>query len=173
FLTGQDGRGMSCSLFEFCRLQELKTVRDFLFQNQSKESAEEKNQTERVSAVSLLSPWPARRGENYLLSGVLLLAQLLHVDPVLRLKCRTYEIPRHPGVTEQELTSITDHLHLQHEELSILYPAALVTIDGFSLFQSLRACRNQVARGLLCLEHLKTNSLNILTTDTRGYTEWR
>uniref|UniRef100_A0A671Q433 Rab3 GTPase-activating protein non-catalytic subunit-like n=1 Tax=Sinocyclocheilus anshuiensis TaxID=1608454 RepID=A0A671Q433_9TELE len=67
-------------------------------------------------------------------SGVLLLAQLLHEDPVLRLKCRTYEIPRHPGVTEQ------------HEELSILYPAALVTIDGFSLFQSLRACRNQVAR---------------------------
>jgi hypothetical protein len=35
----------------------------------------------------------------------------------------------------------------QHEELSILYPAALVTIDGFSLYQSLRACRNQVARG--------------------------
>uniref|UniRef100_A0A669E1R3 RAB3 GTPase activating protein subunit 2 (non-catalytic) n=1 Tax=Oreochromis niloticus TaxID=8128 RepID=A0A669E1R3_ORENI len=60
--------------------------------------------------------------------------ELLHEDPVLRLKCRTYEIPRHPGVTEQ------------HEELSILYPAAMVTIDGFSLFQSLRACRNQVAR---------------------------
>uniref|UniRef100_A0A8C1P687 RAB3 GTPase activating protein subunit 2 (non-catalytic) n=1 Tax=Cyprinus carpio TaxID=7962 RepID=A0A8C1P687_CYPCA len=70
----------------------------------------------------------------YTESGVLLLAQLLHEDPVLQLKCRTYEIPRHPGVTEQ------------HEELSILYPAALVTIDGFSLFQSLRACRNQVAR---------------------------
>lgn len=34
-------------------------------------------------------------------NGVLLLAQLLHEDPVLRLKCRTYEIPRHPGVTEQ------------------------------------------------------------------------
>ncbi|XP_056446466.1 rab3 GTPase-activating protein non-catalytic subunit isoform X2 [Gadus chalcogrammus] len=66
--------------------------------------------------------------------GVLLLSQLLNEDPVLRLKCRTYEIPRHPGVTEQ------------HEELSILYPAALVTIDGFSLYQSLRACRNQVAR---------------------------
>uniref|UniRef100_A0A8C9VBM5 RAB3 GTPase activating protein subunit 2 (non-catalytic) n=1 Tax=Scleropages formosus TaxID=113540 RepID=A0A8C9VBM5_SCLFO len=70
----------------------------------------------------------------YTESGVLLLAQLLNEDPVLRLKCRTYEIPRHPGVTEQ------------HEELSILYPTALVTIDGFSLFQSLRACRNQVAR---------------------------
>lgn len=35
----------------------------------------------------------------------------------------------------------------QNEELSILYPAAIVTIDGFSLFQSLRACRNQVAKG--------------------------
>uniref|UniRef100_A0A8D0GT66 RAB3 GTPase activating non-catalytic protein subunit 2 n=1 Tax=Sphenodon punctatus TaxID=8508 RepID=A0A8D0GT66_SPHPU len=70
----------------------------------------------------------------YTENGVLLLAQLLNEDPVLQLKCRTYEIPRHPGVTEQ------------NEELSILYPAAIVTIDGFSLFQSLRACRNQVAR---------------------------
>uniref|UniRef100_A0A8C7Q105 RAB3 GTPase activating protein subunit 2 (non-catalytic) n=1 Tax=Oncorhynchus mykiss TaxID=8022 RepID=A0A8C7Q105_ONCMY len=70
----------------------------------------------------------------YTESGVLLLAQLLNEDPVLRLKCRTYEIPRHPGVTEQLSGP------------GILYPAALVTIDGFSLFQSLRACRNQVAR---------------------------
>ncbi|XP_016076679.1 PREDICTED: rab3 GTPase-activating protein non-catalytic subunit isoform X2 [Miniopterus natalensis] len=70
----------------------------------------------------------------YTENGVLLLAQLLNEDPVLQLKCRTYEIPRHPGVTEQ------------NEELSILYPAAIVTIDGFSLFQSLRACRNQVAK---------------------------
>ncbi|XP_016517570.1 rab3 GTPase-activating protein non-catalytic subunit-like isoform X3 [Poecilia formosa] len=241
---------MSCSLFEFCRLQELKTVRDFLFQNQSKESVEEKNITEnelswdtsdwesgwdndenkeedsasstkaeeepsgqsqpwlqdcvvslspcadllvvareqkaaflsakwrtddsgreemtlavtwsghlstdegeRVSSVIAIPLASQKRSSTgrpdwtcivvgftsgyvrfYTESGVLLLAQLLHVDPVLRLKCRTYEIPRHPGVTEQ------------HEELSILYPAALVTIDGFSLFQSLRACRNQVAR---------------------------
>ncbi|XP_019065957.1 rab3 GTPase-activating protein non-catalytic subunit [Fukomys damarensis] len=70
----------------------------------------------------------------YTETGVLLLAQLLNEDMVLQLKCRTYEIPRHPGVTEQS------------EELSILYPAAIVTIDGFSLFQSLRACRNQVAK---------------------------
>ncbi|KAL6037029.1 hypothetical protein STEG23_030144 [Scotinomys teguina] len=70
----------------------------------------------------------------YTESGVLLLAQLLNEDKVLQLKCRTYEIPRHPGVTEQ------------NEELSILYPTAIVTIDGFSLFQSLRACRNQVAK---------------------------
>ncbi|KAM7403977.1 hypothetical protein PAMA_004407 [Pampus argenteus] len=241
---------MSCSLFEFCRLQELKTVKDYLFQSQKTEPAEEKNQTENElswdtsdwdsawdsgdgkeeeatsattveeestgqsgpwlqdcivalspcsdllvvareqKAVFLSAKW--RTGDNgreemtlavswtgslssdegecvssaiciplasqkrsstgrpdwtcvivgftsgyvrfYTENGVLLLAQLLHEDPVLRLKCRTYEIPRHPGVSEQ------------HEELSILYPAALVTIDGFSLFQSLRACRNQVAR---------------------------
>lgn len=34
-------------------------------------------------------------------SGVLLLSQLLQEDPVLRLKCRTYETPLHPGVSEQ------------------------------------------------------------------------
>ncbi|XP_068436295.1 rab3 GTPase-activating protein non-catalytic subunit isoform X2 [Clinocottus analis] len=241
---------MSCSLLEFCRLQELKTVRDYLFLSQKAEPAEEKNPTENElswessdweaswdggenkeeGASSALTveeettgqraPWlqdcvvslspcsdllvVAREQKAVFLSakwrtddsgreemtlavswtgtlstdegecvsssiciplasqkrsstgrpdwtcvvvgftsgyvrfytenGVLLLAQLLHEEPVLRLKCRTYEIPRHPGVTEQ------------HEELSILYPVALVTIDGFSLFQSLRACRNQVAR---------------------------
>nr|XP_033498150.1 rab3 GTPase-activating protein non-catalytic subunit isoform X2 [Epinephelus lanceolatus] len=241
---------MSCSLLEFCRLQELKAVRDYLFQDQKTEPVEERNQTENELSWDTSdweSAWDAGEGKEegatsattveeettgqgapwlqdcvvslspcsdllvvareqkavflsakwrtddsgkeemtlavswtgtlstdegecvgssiciplasqkrsstgrpdwtcvvvgftsgyvrfYTESGVLLLAQLLHEDPVLRLKCRTYEIPRHPGVTEQ------------HEELSILYPAALVTIDGFSLFQSLRACRNQVAR---------------------------
>lgn len=45
--------------------------------------------------------------------------------------------------------SVFSNFLLQNEELSILYPAAIVTIDGFSLFQSLRACRNQVARGMV------------------------
>lgn len=36
---------MSCSLFEFCRLQEFKTVRHFLFRNEKSEPVEEKNQT--------------------------------------------------------------------------------------------------------------------------------
>uniref|UniRef100_A0A3Q0R6S7 Uncharacterized protein n=1 Tax=Amphilophus citrinellus TaxID=61819 RepID=A0A3Q0R6S7_AMPCI len=40
---------MSCSLFEFCRLQEFKTVRDFLFRNQKTEPVEEKRQTGNVS----------------------------------------------------------------------------------------------------------------------------
>ncbi|XP_055087213.1 rab3 GTPase-activating protein non-catalytic subunit isoform X1 [Periophthalmus magnuspinnatus] len=240
---------MSCSLLEFCRLQELKTVRDFLFQSQKTEVEEDKAQTDELTwdtsdwesawdndgkeenaatptstaeetvgqtapgwlqdcvvalspcsdllvvareqkAIFLSAKWrtddsgreemtlavswsgtlSSEEGESvssaiciplasqkrsstgrpdwtcvvvgfssgyirfYTEHGVLLLAQLLHEDPAIKLKCRTYEIPRHPGVTEQ------------HEELSILYPVALVTIDGFSLFQSLRACRNQVAR---------------------------
>uniref|UniRef100_A0A671VNN8 RAB3 GTPase activating protein subunit 2 (non-catalytic) n=1 Tax=Sparus aurata TaxID=8175 RepID=A0A671VNN8_SPAAU len=224
---------MSCSFLEFCRLQDLKAVRDFLFLSQKTEPVEEKNLTGTMEIyiyeeATSSAPWlqdcvvslspcsdllvlahdqkaaflsgqifkqtlisksaEERNREGvcakclpvcvcvyiwhniyiyiyvcvclcvcrsstgrpdwtcvvvgftsgyvrfYTENGVLLLAQLLHEDPVLRLKCRTYEIPRHPGVTEQ------------HEELSILYPAALVTIDGFSLFQSLRACRNQVAR---------------------------
>nr|XP_022332543.1 rab3 GTPase-activating protein non-catalytic subunit-like isoform X2 [Crassostrea virginica] len=70
----------------------------------------------------------------YTETGTLLLSQLLHSEPVQRLKCRTYESPRFLGDTEQ------------HEELLILFKRAVVTIDGFSLFQSLRACRNQVAR---------------------------
>ncbi|KAJ8045799.1 Rab3 GTPase-activating protein non-catalytic subunit [Holothuria leucospilota] len=70
----------------------------------------------------------------YTEGGSLLLSQLLHEDPVLKLKCRTLDMPRFPGLAEQQ------------EELTILYPSALVTIDGFSLFQSLRACRNQLAR---------------------------
>uniref|UniRef100_A0A3B4VB07 RAB3 GTPase activating protein subunit 2 (non-catalytic) n=1 Tax=Seriola dumerili TaxID=41447 RepID=A0A3B4VB07_SERDU len=204
---------MSCSLLEFCRLQELRTVRDYLFHNQKTEPAEEKDQTGtklfapqvEEEAVGQSAPWlqdcvvslspcsdllvVAREHKAVFLSAkwrtddsgreemtlavswtgtlsteegvcvcvciprsstgrpdwtcvvvgftsgyVRFYTELLHEDPVLRLKCRTYEIPRHPGVTEQ------------HEELSILYPAAMVTIDGFSLFQSLRACRNQVAR---------------------------
>lgn len=239
---------MSCSLLEFCKLQELKNVRDYLFNSHNTEPEEDKTQTDEltwdtsdwesawdkdVQEENATSPTTVEEGEElstpgwlqdcvvslspcsdllvvarekkavflsakwrtddsgreemtlalswtgvlsveegecissaiciplasqkrsstgrpdwtcvvvgftsgyvrfYTEHGVLLLAQLLHEDPALRLKCRTYEIPRHPGVTEQ------------HEELSILYPAALVTVDGFSLFQSLRACKNQVAR---------------------------
>uniref|UniRef100_A0A8C5A1Z5 RAB3 GTPase activating protein subunit 2 (non-catalytic) n=1 Tax=Gadus morhua TaxID=8049 RepID=A0A8C5A1Z5_GADMO len=231
---------MSCCLLEFCRVQDLKTVREFLFQNQKLEPPEDNTQTAEnelswdtsdwesawdhpeepkgdgntvgEESVAQTAPWmqdcvvalspcsdllvvardhravfltakwrsgdsgreemtlavswsgtlSAEDGEcvssviciplasqkrsstgrpdwtcvvvGFSSGYVRFYTELLNEDPVLRLKCRTYEIPRHPGVTEQ------------HEELSILYPAALVTIDGFSLYQSLRACRNQVAR---------------------------
>ncbi len=49
-------------------------------------------------------------------NGVLLLAQLLHEDPVLRLKCRTYEIPRHPGVTEQVMHTLNTPVRTVYEK---------------------------------------------------------
>ncbi|ESO90130.1 hypothetical protein LOTGIDRAFT_218187 [Lottia gigantea] len=66
--------------------------------------------------------------------GVLLLSQLLHTEPIQKIKAQTYEPARYLGMAEQ------------HEELVILYRKAVISIDGFSLMQSLRACRNQVAR---------------------------
>ena len=66
----------------------------------------------------------------------MLLCQLLHEDPVLKLKCQTWQ----PGVTHTDFEQV--------EELAILYPTTLVLLDGFSLYQSLRGCRNQLARGL-------------------------
>ncbi|KAM4693170.1 rab3 GTPase-activating protein non-catalytic subunit [Discoglossus pictus] len=97
-------------------------------------ASQKRSSTGRPDWTSIVVGFTSGYVRFYTENGVLLLAQLLNEDPVLQLKCRTYEIPRHHGVTEQ------------HEEMSILYPAAVVTIDGFSLFQSLRACRNQVAR---------------------------
>ncbi|TWW71568.1 Rab3 GTPase-activating protein non-catalytic subunit [Takifugu flavidus] len=232
---------MSCTLLEFCRLQELETVRDYLFQSRKIEPQEETQKTdpelswdvsdwesewdsgdnkpEDATSASMVEETPGQSGPwlqhcvltlspcldllvvargqkaaflsakwcsaegsreemtmavswtgllsvddgehvsscmciplvsqkrsstgqpdwtcvvvGFTTGYVRFYTELLQEDPVLRLKCRTYEIPLHPGITEQ------------HEELSILYPTALVTIDGFSLFQSLRACRNQVAR---------------------------
>ncbi|WAR19500.1 RBGPR-like protein [Mya arenaria] len=70
----------------------------------------------------------------YTETGTLLLSQKLHNEPVQKLKCNTYTPKRYLGIAEQ------------HEELVILYKRVLVTIDGFSLYQALKACRNQVAR---------------------------
>ncbi|XP_028409755.1 rab3 GTPase-activating protein non-catalytic subunit-like isoform X2 [Dendronephthya gigantea] len=70
----------------------------------------------------------------YLEDGSLLLHQLLHEDPVIKLKCQTWQ----PGVSHTDFEQV--------EELAILYPASLVLLDGFSLYQSLRGCRNQLAR---------------------------
>ncbi|MPC73124.1 Rab3 GTPase-activating protein non-catalytic subunit [Portunus trituberculatus] len=56
---------------------------------------------------------------------------------VLSLTCRTHPAGS-PLVLAQDGT----------EELVMLYPRAITTIDGFSLFQTLRGCRNQVAKGV-------------------------
>lgn len=71
----------------------------------------------------------------FMTNGTLLLAQYLHNGPVVNIKLKT-----------KATVSTTKDFSEQAEELFILYPNALVTIDGFSLYQSLRACRNQLAR---------------------------
>ncbi|RDD42557.1 Rab3 GTPase-activating protein non-catalytic subunit [Trichoplax sp. H2] len=67
--------------------------------------------------------------------GGLLLSQIFHDDPVINLKCRTSpNIHKHCTFD----TSL--------EELIVLYANQVVVIEGFSLYQCLRACRNQLAR---------------------------
>ncbi|XP_068227254.1 rab3 GTPase-activating protein non-catalytic subunit-like [Palaemon carinicauda] len=71
----------------------------------------------------------------YTENGLVLLSQLFEEGAVLSLKCRT--LPSGSAATLVQDMS---------EELVILYPRSITTIDGFSLFQTLRGCRNQVAK---------------------------
>ncbi|XP_015748030.1 PREDICTED: rab3 GTPase-activating protein non-catalytic subunit-like [Acropora digitifera] len=91
----------------------------------------------------------------YLQNGSMLLSQFLHDDPVLKLKCRTWQPHKNYGSAEQV------------EELAILYPRAMVIIDGFSLYQSLRACRNQLARAKA------SGSSELIGPPPLAYKKWR
>ncbi|XP_064490001.1 rab3 GTPase-activating protein non-catalytic subunit-like [Ornithodoros turicata] len=82
-----------------------------------------------------------------------LLTQLLHEEPVLNLKCRTYEPPRFSGFSEQP------------DELYVIYPQAVVCVEGFGLFQTLRACRNQLARAA-------AGNWNSVTPPPLSYKKW-
>ncbi|XP_055879124.1 rab3 GTPase-activating protein non-catalytic subunit-like isoform X1 [Biomphalaria glabrata] len=90
----------------------------------------------------------------YTQNGVLLLSQLLHMEKVERLKCRTYSPPRFLGLSET------------HDELLIMYTKSIVSIDGFSLVQSLRACCNQVARATA------SGTENLLQPPPLEYKKW-
>nr|CAD7424763.1 unnamed protein product [Timema monikensis] len=70
----------------------------------------------------------------YTETSSLLISEMLHDEPVLNLKCQSYGLPRHSAAPEQL------------EELYVLYPSAFCVLPGFGLFQTLRACRNQLAR---------------------------
>uniref|UniRef100_A0AAZ3Q2P9 Rab3 GTPase-activating protein non-catalytic subunit n=1 Tax=Oncorhynchus tshawytscha TaxID=74940 RepID=A0AAZ3Q2P9_ONCTS len=206
---------MSCCLFEYCRVQELKAVREFLFQSQqnNNSSADKKGENELAwddsnwgswdkpeakevgsgettgveedtaavsapwlqdcvvslspcsdlmvvakgsKAVFLSARWQTDDGgrEGMTLavswSGTLSTNEGESVSNVI---CIPLASQKRSSTGRPDWTCIVVgfssgyvRFYTEHEELSILYPAALVTIDGFSLFQSLRACRNQVAR---------------------------
>ncbi|KAJ9600993.1 hypothetical protein L9F63_000831, partial [Diploptera punctata] len=64
----------------------------------------------------------------------LLLSELLHNEPVVNLKCQSFEPP--------QFASQQEH----NEELYVIYRTAVCILMGFGLFQTLRACRHQLAR---------------------------
>ncbi|XP_065332946.1 rab3 GTPase-activating protein non-catalytic subunit [Cloeon dipterum] len=64
----------------------------------------------------------------------LLAEQEFEKEPVLYLKCQSFKRAAHSSAQEQP------------EELYVVYSGSVVTLPGFSLFQTLRGCRNQLAR---------------------------
>ncbi|XP_059473324.1 rab3 GTPase-activating protein non-catalytic subunit [Neocloeon triangulifer] len=64
----------------------------------------------------------------------LLTEQEFEKEPVIHLKCQSFKRAAHSEAQEQP------------EELYVMYPSSIVTLPGFSLFQTLRGCRNQLAR---------------------------
>ncbi|XP_017879707.1 rab3 GTPase-activating protein non-catalytic subunit isoform X3 [Ceratina calcarata] len=70
----------------------------------------------------------------YTETGALLLGEQLHNEPVLGLKCQSFRSPKHMGDT-----ALT-------EEVYVIYNSVVCVLQGFSLFSTLRACRNHLAR---------------------------
>ena len=68
-------------------------------------------------------------------NGMVLLSQMFDTGPVVGIKCRTT-----PIYSPQETRDLG-------EELVVLYSQSIITLDGFALAQTLRACRSQVAKG--------------------------
>ncbi|KAG8240001.1 hypothetical protein J437_LFUL018219 [Ladona fulva] len=72
----------------------------------------------------------------YTENGSLMVSELFHEEPVVSLKCHSYRPSSFPGEVEY------------CEEFIITYLSAVVHLDGFALFQTLRGCRSHLARGL-------------------------
>ncbi|CAL4058806.1 unnamed protein product, partial [Meganyctiphanes norvegica] len=90
----------------------------------------------------------------YTENGLLLLSQLFEEGAVLSIKCRT-------NSSSTGASLIKD----MSEELVILYPRAITSIDGFSLCQTLRGCRNQVAKAA-------ASGGESVTVPPLGYKKW-
>ncbi|XP_012144641.2 rab3 GTPase activating protein [Megachile rotundata] len=70
----------------------------------------------------------------YTETGALLLGEQLHNEPVIGLKCQSFRSPKHTGDTGLA------------EEVHVTYNTVVCVLQGFSLFSTLRACRNYLAR---------------------------
>ncbi|KOC68340.1 Rab3 GTPase-activating protein non-catalytic subunit [Habropoda laboriosa] len=70
----------------------------------------------------------------YTETGALLLKEQLHNESVVGLKCQSFRSPKHIGDT-----GLTEEIH-------VTYNSVVCVLQGFSLFSTLRACRNHLAR---------------------------
>lgn len=68
----------------------------------------------------------------------MLLSEQIFEEPIVHLKCQSF----HPSKT----STYDDY----PEELYVTFRSTVAVIPGFALFQTLRACRNQLARGIYC-----------------------
>ena len=69
----------------------------------------------------------------YTETGGLLISQLFHEEPVIGIKCQTFALGENGE-------------HDQADEILVVYKSAVVLIDAFVLYQTLRSCRNQLAK---------------------------
>ncbi|KAG1709741.1 Rab3 GTPase-activating protein non-catalytic subunit [Nymphon striatum] len=89
----------------------------------------------------------------YAETGAVLVSQLFHDQPIIKLKCQTFTPSKNIDMPQLS------------DELMILYTTVVVTIDGFSLFQMLRACRSQVARAA-------ASGSDAIVSPPLGYKKW-
>lgn len=92
---------MSCTLLEFCRLQELETVRDYLFQSQKIEPQEETQQTGTNSCPFGFN-W-TKTGQIIKIRQVMI--NYLH-DPLFRLDIGMDKGNRSYGTTDWDVCSL-------------------------------------------------------------------
>lgn len=71
----------------------------------------------------------------YLQTGSLLLSEVLHEGQIMGIKCQSFTPPRHTSCPELS------------EELHVNYKGVVCSLYGFALSNTLRTCRNQLARG--------------------------
>nr|XP_018910161.1 PREDICTED: rab3 GTPase-activating protein non-catalytic subunit [Bemisia tabaci] len=85
--------------------------------------------------------------------GLQLLSHPLHDEPILKLKCQSYQPGRHSMCGEQL------------EEVYVVYPSCICILPGPLLFNVLRACRNQLAR-------VTANCSDIVPTPPLTFKKW-
>ncbi|XP_012523480.2 rab3 GTPase-activating protein non-catalytic subunit isoform X1 [Monomorium pharaonis] len=70
----------------------------------------------------------------YTETGAFLLGEQIHNESVLGIKCQSFCLPKHVGDAGSS------------EEIYVLYNSGVCILPGFSLFSTLRACRNHLAK---------------------------